>query len=296
VVDLMTARRMGLAALALGLGIAAAAQIAAPLAPPPLYDGVVVVQPYVFVNPPAGKLAGAQGASAHLPMNGHKSPVVVFATPEQPPQAQVVAGDGTLALPLSATALEASITPFDPSVDATAAGAARILGNVYRITIVDQTGAAATAPASGLVTVVLRAPEDVPGAQVGLVVGGTWHPLKSEAMYGSAYVAVVTGFGDFAVIVPGATPVSPSASGAALSSLAPSAPAAGGTSTAAVPPASSKGPGPGGGTGSDGFPPGQMIGALVFLLLAFVGVGAWLRARRRRRLSSARSRHWHARR
>jgi len=45
-------RRTGLAACALGLGIAAAAQLAAPLATPPLYDGVVVVQPYVFVNPP----------------------------------------------------------------------------------------------------------------------------------------------------------------------------------------------------------------------------------------------------
>jgi hypothetical protein len=115
-------------------------------------------------------------------------------------------------------------------------------------------------------------------------------------MFGSTYVAVVTGFGDFAVIVPGATPVSPSASGAALSSLAPSMPAAGGTSAAAVPAASSQGPGPVGGTGSDGFPLGQLIGALVFLLLAFVGVGAWLRSRRRKRLSSARSRHWHARR
>jgi hypothetical protein len=209
---------------------------------------------------------------------------------------RLVAGDGTLVLPPSAAALEASITPLDPSVDETAAGAARILGNVYRITIVDQAGAAATALASGLVTVVLRAPENVPGAQVGLVVGGTWHPLKSEPMFGSTYVAVVTGFGDFAVIVPGATPVSPSASGAALSSLAPSAPAAGGTSTAAVPPPSSEGPAPGGGTGSDGFPPGQMIGAVGLLLLAFVGVGAWLRARRRRRLSSTRSRHWHARR
>lgn len=270
----MAARRLGLAALALGLAIAAAAQVAAPLASAPLYDGVVVVQPYVYVNPPAGKPAGAQGASAHLPMNGHKSPLVVFATPEQPPQAQVVAGDGTLVVPPSATALQASITPLDPSVDAAAAGAARILGNVYRITIVDQAGAAATAPASGLVTVVLRAPEDVPGAQIGLVVNGTWHPLKSEPMFGSTYVAVVTDFGDFAIIVPGATPASPSASGAAPSSLAPSATGAGGTSTATVPPAASQGPGSGSATASDGPSSGQVLGALVFLLLlGFIGAG-----------------------
>ena len=57
-------RRTGLAAFALGLGIAAAAQLAAPLATPPLYDGVVVVQPYVYVNPPAGKPGGVSRLSS----------------------------------------------------------------------------------------------------------------------------------------------------------------------------------------------------------------------------------------
>ena len=182
------------------------AQVAAPLAAPPLYDGVVVVQPYVYVNPPAGKPGGAKGASAHVPMNGPKNAVVALATPEQPPQAQVVAGDGTLILPPSATALDVSITPLDPSVDASVPGAAQVLGNVYRITIVDQAGAAATALLSSLVTVVIRAPGDVAGAQVGQVVDGSWLPLKSEPMFGSTYVAVVTSFGDFAVIVPGTSP------------------------------------------------------------------------------------------
>jgi hypothetical protein len=204
-------RRIALTALALGLGIAAAAQVAAPLATPPLYDGVVVVQPYVYVNPPAGKPGGPQGASAHLSLNGPRSPLVALATPEQPPQAQVVAGDGTLVLPPSATALDVSITPLDPSADAAAPGASRILGNVYRFRLVDQAGNAATAPASALVTVVLRAPEDAAGATLGLLVDGAWHPLKSELMFGSTYVAVVTSFGDFAVIVPGA-PSAPSPS------------------------------------------------------------------------------------
>ena len=206
-------RRTGLAALALGLGIAAAAQLAAPLATPPLYDGVVVVQPYVYVNPPAGKPGGAKGASAHLALSGSKSPLVALATPEQPPQAQVVAGDGTLVLPATATALDVSITPLDPSVDAAAASTARVLGNVYRFALADQSGDAATAPASALVTVVLRAPEDAPGATLGQLVDGAWHALKSEPMFGSTYVAVVTSFGDFAVIVPGGSTPSSGASG-----------------------------------------------------------------------------------
>jgi hypothetical protein len=269
VVDLMDPRRMrrtGLAALALGLGIAAAAQLAAPLATPPLYDGVVVVQPYVYVNPPAGKPGGAKGASAHLALSGSRSPLVALATPEQPPQAQVVAGDGALVLPATATALDVSITPFDPSVDAAAASTARILGNVYRFSVVDQAGDAATAPASALVTVVLRAPEDAPGATLGQLVDGAWHPLKSEPMFGSTYVAVVTSFGDFAVVVPGGSTPS---SGASSSSEA--------SSPAAQPAATTPGVG---GSGTSGPPPAVVIGAIVVLVLFFIGVASLLRARR----------------
>jgi hypothetical protein len=263
-------RRTGLAAFALGLGIAAAAQLAAPLATPPLYDGVVVVQPYVYVNPPAGKPGGAKGASAHLALSGSRSPLVALATPEQPPQAQVVAGDGTLVLPATATALDVSITPFDPSVDAAAASTARVLGNVYRFAVVDQAGDAATAPASALVTVVLRAPEDAPDATLGQLVDGAWHPLKSEPMFGSTYVAVVTSFGDFAVVVPGASTPSSAASSSSQAS-----------SPAAEPAATT--PGAGGGSGSGSLPPANVIGAVVVLaLLAFIGVAALLRARRGR--------------
>ena len=260
-------RRTGLAACALGLGIAAAAQLAAPLATPPLYDGVVVVQPYVFVNPPAGKPGGAKGASAHLALSGSKSPLVALATPEQPPQAQVVAGDGTLVLPATATALDVSITPLDPSVDAAAASTARVLGNVYRFAVVDQAGDAATAPASALVTVVLRAPEDAPGATLGQLVDGAWQPLKSEPMFGSTYVAVVTSFGDFAVIVPGA-----------------STPPSGGSSSQAGPPAAQPAattPGAGG-SESGGPPAAVVIGAIVVLVLLAIGAASRLRARRGR--------------
>jgi hypothetical protein len=136
----MPSRRVALSVIALGLGLAAAAQVAAPLAAPPLYDGVVVVQPYVYVNPPDGKPGGAKGASAHVSMNGPKNAVVAVATPEQPPQAQVVAGDGSLIVPPSATALDVSITPLNPSVEAGVPGAARILGNVYAINLIDQSG------------------------------------------------------------------------------------------------------------------------------------------------------------
>jgi hypothetical protein len=277
-------RRAALGAVALGLGIAAAAQVVAPLATPPLYDGVVVVQPYVYVNPPAGKPGGAQGASAHLPVAEHKSPLVVLATPEQPPQAQVVAGDGSLVLPSSATALDVSITPLDPSVDSAAASTARVLGNVYRITLVDQAGSPATAPASALVTVVLRAPEDVAGAQVGLLGDGAWHPLKSEPMFGSTYVAVVTGFGDFAVVAPGSTSPAPSGVGARSPSGL-ETPAAGMSSSAAGSGESVATAGPGGGAGSSGSPGAVAVGALAIVLLLGLIAVAYLFGVRRRRSS-----------
>jgi hypothetical protein len=223
----------------------------------------------VYVNPPAGKPGGAKGASAHLALSGSRSPLVAQATPEQPPQAQVVAGDGALVLPATATALDVSITPLDPSVDAAAASTARVLGNVYRFTVVDQAGDAATAPASALVTVVLRAPEDPPGATLGQLVGGAWHPLKSEPMFGSTYVAVVTSFGDFAVVVPGASTPS---SGASTSSQA--------SSPAAQPAATT--PGAGDGSGSGSVPPAVVIGAIVVLVILAIGVASLLRARRGR--------------
>jgi hypothetical protein len=277
----MPSRRVALSVIALGLGLAAAAQVAAPLAAPPLYDGVVVVQPYVYVNPPAGKPGGAKGASAHVPMNGPKNTVVALATPEQPPQAQIVAGDGTLVLPPSATAIDVSITPLNPSVEAGVPGAARILGNVYAINLIDQAGVPATAPASGLVTVVLRAPEDAVGAQVGQVVDGAWLSLKSEPMFGSTWVAVVTSFGDFAVIVPG---TSPATSGATQSSITPTGPANGAVPTAAVNPAATAGAGADAGSSSEAFPSARVIGAVAFLLLlGFIGAATVARVRRDRK-------------
>lgn len=274
----MASRRAGLAAVGLGLGIAAVAQVASPLATPPLYDGVVVVQPYVYVNPPPGKPGGAQGNSAHLAMNGHASPAVVLATPEQPPQAQVVAQGGSLVVPPSATSLDAHITPLDPSVDAAAASTGRVLGNVYRITIVDQDGTPATAPLSALVTVVLRASEDVPGAKVGQLVGDAWHLLKSEVGFGSSYVAVVTGFGDFAVVAPPSSTSAPTAGGSA----APAGSASGGSAAPAESAAGGGGGGGGGGAPADGSV-SPWIGALVlFALIAFIVVASVRRTRRGR--------------
>lgn len=273
-VDVTTRRGVAAASLALGLLVAATAQLMSPLATPPLYDGVVVVAPYVYVNPPPGQPGGAQGTSEHLRMSGHTAPQVVAATAEQPAQAQLVAQQGSLVLPATAISIDVTITPLDPQVDARAAGAALVLGNVYRIRIVDQDGNAATAPASALVSVVLRAPSDVPGAQLGLLVGRSWQPLKSEAGFGSTFVTVATRFGDFAVIVPGTAPTAPAPS-RATSSAQPSAEALA-TGSLAPPSAAEATASPGTG-GSDGSVSPQVIGAVVLFGLLAVMVGTSLR-------------------
>jgi hypothetical protein len=280
----MTRRRVATIALAVGIALAAAAEAMAPLATPPLYDGVIVAQPYIWVDPPPGHPGDPQGASAHLPMTGHKNPVVALATPEQPPQAQVVANEGDLVLPPSATSLDVSIIPLAPSVDASAASTATVLGNVYRFTVVDQNGVPATAPTSAYVSITLRAPEDAPGAQVGQLVDGAWRPLKSEVGFTATYLAVVTAFGDFAVIVPGATPSPPSGSSPTSGSSGPSSqppsPAVSTSSTPAstrVSPASSGADGSGGARGSPPDQPFVVVYYVLILGIVVAGVVAWRR-------------------
>src|SRR6185436_17280717 len=102
-------RLIAIACLVLGLGVGAAAQVVAPLPGPPLYDGVPLDEPYVYLAPPPGASGGAQGASATLALENGTSPLVAIATPETVPQAQIFAAPGSLTLPPGTTSLSASI-------------------------------------------------------------------------------------------------------------------------------------------------------------------------------------------
>ncbi len=88
----MARRRLGLFALAIGLAIVVAAQRLAPIGGPPLYDGVIVEAPYVWLSPPAGFPGGAQGVEQTIPVQGGQSPDIGIGTSENPPQAQLVRG------------------------------------------------------------------------------------------------------------------------------------------------------------------------------------------------------------
>jgi hypothetical protein len=197
-VALSACQRGGLACLAMGLAWAALVQVMAPAYTPPLYDGVVPVDAYRWLSPPPGRHGGAQGASSDVPVTENASPLVAIATPEQPPQAQIFAAPGSFTLPPGTTSLRVAIAPI-PAVGTPANG--HIVGNVYRMTIETQDGTPLTAPESARVSVVMRAPEEVFEANLARYQAGSWQPIKtSPAGLGGTFLAIVTGFGDFALV------------------------------------------------------------------------------------------------
>lgn len=237
-------RRLAAAAIAIGLALVPIAQRLNPIAGPPLYDGVVVTQPYRWLVPPPGGLGGAQGASGSESIQG-ENPVLAIATPEEPPQAQIFAPPGSLVLPPNTTSLRLSITPIQPS-DAPAGGS--IDGNEYSIDVVNQAGAPVTILEDGEVTVVLRGPQGVSGATIERFSGGAWQPLQTDAAgLPDTYLAVVTEFGLFALVAPAtATPPVVGPAPAPTSSREPPSSALEGATAGAARPSSGSGQSNGG--------------------------------------------------
>jgi hypothetical protein len=252
----MTPSRRPLGALALGLGIvvAVAAQRLAPIAGPPLYDGVIVEAPYLWLSPPAGHSGGARGITQTIQVQGSQSPDVGVGTSENPPQIGIFAGAGDLKLPPDTSSIRVSIEPV-PAPAQPSAGV--IAGNVYRVSLTNQNGLAVTAQASGGATIELRGPIDSSNATVERFAGSLWVPLASDSVgVPNMYTAVVTDFGDFAIVAqPGWTP----------------APDGGGG---------------GGGSGASDARPVVVGGVIAAALVAIGLLGSSLYTRRRRQSSS----------
>jgi hypothetical protein len=199
---------MATAALLSGFALVIAAQRLAPISGPPLYDGVVVEDPYKWLSPPTGFPGGARSASASGSVRGSLSPDLSLGTPEQPPQAQVFAGQGYLAMPAGTTSISVSIAPVVPSAQP-ADGV--IAGNVYRFSLTSQSGAAIVGQPDGGATIALRGPPNLASATIERLNGSTWSPLRTEpAGVPHMFTAVVTDFGDFALVAPsGWVPAAP---------------------------------------------------------------------------------------
>jgi len=197
-------------AIALGLGLAVVAARISPSPVPPLYDGVPIDVPYVGLDPPPGHSGNPSSNTATVKVAGGTSPLVTLDTLELAPQAQMFAPPGGLILPPGTTSLTISIQAVEPVALPTDG---HIDGNVYRIYVVNQAGDAITADPTALVTVIMRASGPPPGPiTMELFADGAWTPLKTDPEGpNDQYRAVVTRFGDFAMVLPG-----PSASGPGL--------------------------------------------------------------------------------
>ncbi|HEX8025014.1 MAG TPA: hypothetical protein VF484_02300 [Candidatus Limnocylindrales bacterium] len=228
----MSRRRPAAIAIATGLGLALVAGRLSPTAAPPLYDGVTVVEPYVWLDPPSGAPGNPTGNHATVATKGGTSPLIALDTQEtSTPQAQILVPPGALQLPAGTTSLTMSIKAVEPAAPPTDG---HIDGNTYRITIVTQTGAPVTAQ-PGLATVVMRATAPPPGAiTMELYSNGTWTDLPTDTEGpGDQFRAVVTSFGDFALVLPGpAGSAAPSAASTAPTGPAEPTPSAGSGSPA----------------------------------------------------------------
>ena len=289
----MTAdRRLGLAVAGLGVILIGLSQLIAPLTQPPLYDGVTVNLPYIWLVPPAGAKGGAAGKSGTAGVDNGLNRLIAVATPETDTQAQLLATSGALTLPAGTTSIKFSIKPVLP---ATLPPEGHIDGNVYRISVTNQAGTALSAPASALVTVVMRSPHSDIDRTMWVDTAQGWQRLKSQDQGPGTYLAVVTQFGDFAMVAPGpaATPYptasppsgvigsgGPQASAAASGQPAPTdgVPSIGVVGGSSAP---SAGPAVGAGSGSGEGPPLALIAVIVVLALLGGAVVLWARGRRR---------------
>jgi hypothetical protein len=189
----------GLQVLVVGLAIMTTAQAVRPVEVP-LFDGVVVVDPYRYVTPPSGGEGSPTSARATLPIiEAGKSPSFAVYTSETPPQAELLAKGGELAIGQGATSLTVTIDPIPPP-----AGASRdaIAGNVYRVAVTDQSGAALALAAGQTITLALRGPAGVAAdATIARFSDGAWKQVATAPSgLQDLFLTNADAFGDYAVL------------------------------------------------------------------------------------------------
>jgi hypothetical protein len=194
----MRRKRAGWLAILAGAALALGVQIAAPVGVP-LYDGVLVQEPYRYLDP-AGDQVGEPSSFGSTPavVEG-VSPIFAAATLEEPPQAQLIARRDAFALAPGTTSLQVSITPIEPPAPPPEG---TVAGNTYRFRVTDQAGNdLPVKPCEACLSLVLRAPEDTEVATVKRFADALWLDVETvHAGIGAMYQANPTAMGDYAVI------------------------------------------------------------------------------------------------
>ena len=193
----LTDRHLGWAALAAAAVLVLAVQIAQPVGVP-LYDGVVIQEPYRFLRPSGDQAGSPASYSGETSVSGDSSPIFSAYTTENPPQAQLISQRGAFVLTQGATKVVVAITPVEappPPEGET------IAGNVYRFSVTDQAGIPLEVRAcEACLTLRMRAPEDTGEAALRRYVDGAWREVETirEGVVGT-YVTNVLALGDYAV-------------------------------------------------------------------------------------------------
>ena len=191
-------RLAGGLAILIGTLLAFGVQALAPVGVP-LYDGVVVAEPYRYLHPTGQQPGNPTSFSSAPTVQGVVSPLLAAATTEAPPQAQLIAQRDAFQLTPGATNLQVSIAPIEPP---SVPPDQPIAGNVYRISVTDQAGAALQIkPCQGCVTLLLRGPETLEAGRLLRFADGAWTDVNAihNSMTGM-YQWNATGLGDFAIV------------------------------------------------------------------------------------------------
>jgi hypothetical protein len=181
-----------------GLAVITATQAVAPVISP-LFDGVVVNDPYRYLSPPPGADGSPTSADTSVPINGTVSPAFAAYTEETPPQAELLAHGGEFQLDDKDTALRVRIDPIPP---ASGEANAKIAGNVYRFVVTDQAGDAVPLLPGQTITLALRSPAGLAaGGVISRFADGKWQPQVTQPSGLPDFLITNTdAFGDFAII------------------------------------------------------------------------------------------------
>ena len=190
--------RAAITVLILGALLIAASQRLAAVASPPLYDGVVVADPYRYLAPLPNQAGSPTSAKVSQPVVGGSSPAIAGSTDESPPQAQLVASPDLFAVTPATTALTLTIDPVPPQ---TPLPSTPIAGNAYRFAVTDQTGAPVALRQGARVSVVLRAPNGILDATIIRNTGGGWQSVPTGAAgQPGIFLFNTDALGDFALV------------------------------------------------------------------------------------------------
>jgi hypothetical protein len=203
-------RRLGWLAVLAGGALSLSVQLAAPVGVP-LYDGVVVQEPYRYLHP-TGSQAGAPASyDEDDAIEGGASPAFAAATSENPPQVQLIAQTGAFTLSAASTSIHVSIAPIDAPAPPSGGS---IAGNVYRVLVTDQAGTLLNiAACDGCLTLSMRAPQGTDTATIERYANGAWTAMETLPVgIVSIFQTDPTVLGDIAIIT--GAPAQPGSSGA----------------------------------------------------------------------------------